>query len=202
MSSISSTSSYYNSYSTNMYQARQRQQPSAEDIEAKKAERFSNTDTDTDGSISISEFETMLENMAQDRPELPEGVEAPSDMPSAEELFAEYDADGDGAISEEEFSAGEDAMHEKMGNMPPPPPPPSGGMGAMGSTSSSVGGTDTFLQMLLNSQSSDESSDESSDTITANQLKELLSSLKGLSAYLGTNSYNADSYLSLSSIQA
>lgn len=114
-------------------------------------------DTDGDGSISESEFNTapqgppggpsgagamstedLVAQMFAQADENEDGVidedelaqiaaMGPEDGPSAEELLSRLDTDGDGTISETEFAEGPWAEQHVQG--PPPPPPPEEGNG-------------------------------------------------------------------------
>lgn len=193
ISGVGSSNAYYNTYASNNSRP---QKPSAEEIEAMKEERFSNADADEDGSISKSEFEDMFAKMAENRPPKPEGQGESDDEMSSDDMFSLYDSNGDGTISEEEFSAGEDAMMEKMkDNMSPPPPPE--GEGSSGTSS-----TQSLLDQLLKAQGETEDDEDSTGSITSKQIQDLISSLKGQSAYSTDSLSNTDMLLSLSTYSA
>ncbi len=69
---------------------------------------FSGVDIDQSGGLDQSEFETMLSQISENS----------DDSVDAEQLFASYDSDADGILSETEVTSFLDA------NKPAPPPPP------------------------------------------------------------------------------
>lgn len=73
------------------------------------SQMFSKMDENEDGTIDEDELAQMV-------------AMGPENGPSTEELLSQLDTDGDGAISETEFSEGAPANQQVMG--PPPPPPP------------------------------------------------------------------------------
>ncbi|HOW54822.1 MAG TPA: EF-hand domain-containing protein [Syntrophorhabdaceae bacterium] len=72
-------------------------------------EMFGKIDANSDGAIDADELEQMA-------------AMGPQGGPSADELLTQLDTDGDGSISESEFSQGPFANQHVQG--PPPPPPP------------------------------------------------------------------------------
>jgi Ca2+-binding EF-hand superfamily protein len=98
---------------------------SAESFTEMAALMLKKTDTNGDGSIDISEFEAGAPQGPP--PGAPEGGSGPD----LKELYSKVDADGDGKLSEAEFTAFLKQMEEGKGK------PPAGPKGDIGSTSSS-----------------------------------------------------------------
>lgn len=201
--------------------------PSAEDI-------LTQFDTDGDGSISESEFnaadpgssgamsgagamstEDFISQMFSkidenedgtiDEDELAQMVAmGPEDGPSTEELLSQLDTDGDGAISETEFSEGAQANQQVMGPPPPPPPPQEASETSETETIFSQLDTDgdgtisesefdtamSSIESVLSSASNEESDDSASDVM------EMLSA--ALNAYQQANSASNSSYMQAS----
>jgi len=195
--------------------------PSVEDI-------LASADTDGDGSISESEFnnaqqappggmsgagamstEDFLSQLFSQADENEDGVidedelaqivaMGPKDGPSADELLSQLDADGDGSISETEFSEGPWANQQVQGPPPPPPRAEDGsetesifsqldadGDGAITETEfdSAMSSIDSVLSSL---------SGDSGDDTSVNDLMEMLSA--ALNAYQQANSTSHASY--------
>lgn len=85
-------------------------------------ELFSKADSGEDGSIDATEFADFISKGPQ------------ASQINAEEAFAQFDTDGDGALSSDEFQTG---MKDMMASMPPPPPPPNKGSSDSDDSSSS-----------------------------------------------------------------
>jgi hypothetical protein len=103
-------------------------------------------DTDQDGQVSKQEFTAFGENMKANGARRPQGAQPPGAAganapapPSADEMFAKADTDGDGSLSIENLSAmisehethaaarGGHAGGPPPGGKPPGGPPPGGG---------------------------------------------------------------------------
>jgi len=177
MSSINSLGYSYSAYSnySNQNSGTRQSRPSEDEIATMQEERFSQIDTDGDGSVNASEFEEMFNQMSENMPELPTDAEVTA--PTAEELFSEFDADSDGSISLDEFTSAEESMRsERRG---PPPPPPGGGMMSSSDESETSTTTEELLQQLLGA----DSEDEDTMTVSSAKIKSLISMLAGQSAY-------------------
>lgn len=98
------------------------------EIDAQRAEKFSQADANGDGSVSFSEMESFREaerarrkaEAAQRRFEKMDadgdGAIGPDEFGSrADKMFDKIDADGDGVITEQERSAAKDKMREHRG---------------------------------------------------------------------------------------
>lgn len=85
---------------------------------------FSRVDTDGDSQITAAElkadFASHIDNTSTDDTESTEATQA---TPDFEQMVSDNDTDGDGTLSEIEYTT---AM-QAQGATPPPPPPPSGG---------------------------------------------------------------------------
>jgi hypothetical protein len=95
-----------------------------------RVEIFSKTDTDGSGGLDQTEFQTLTDIIS----------EATGEDVDVEELFATYDEDGDGVLSEEEATAAMEA------NRPQGPPP--GGLRSetLGSRSMMSAGIERYMQ--------------------------------------------------------
>ncbi|MDA7949558.1 MAG: EF-hand domain-containing protein [Hyphomicrobiaceae bacterium] len=120
-------------------------------FEKMQAQRFEGADADKSGTLSLDEFKQAHAN----RPQGPANV---AGAPSAEEIFAEIDTDGNGEVSSEEFSSFK----------PPRPPGGSGAPPAGGGLAS-----DTLASLLALQEESSSESDTSNDLIS--QLLEAIS---------------------------
>ncbi|MBK9472410.1 MAG: EF-hand domain-containing protein [bacterium] len=78
---------------------------------------FNSIDTDGDGKVTLAEMKTMSESM----PSRGDG-----DQPTVEDMFAELDGDGDGAVNFEEFEARRPSGRRRG---PPPQMMAAGGSG-------------------------------------------------------------------------
>jgi Ca2+-binding EF-hand superfamily protein len=114
-------------------------------LEEMQEEMFGNTDANGDGSIDASELSTMAAN-------------GPEGGPSADELLAQLDTDGDGVVSRAESDAGIESMQESR---PPGPPPP---MASDASSSSSSDSSDSLTQTLLDALNEQDDSSTTSRT--------------------------------------
>jgi len=105
---------------------------STEMLQKMQQEMFNRVDENGDEAIDKTEFETMINKMAEET-----GMEV-----DVEARFDELDANGDGQLDQEEFDAG---------GPPPPPPPPNADQLSSLSTYGSDGqlNQDTDLQTLL-----------------------------------------------------
>ncbi|MBW7900994.1 MAG: EF-hand domain-containing protein [Rhodocyclaceae bacterium] len=100
-----------------MYGAQMRQRP---DPSAMAEKLFSALDTDSQGYIEQADLETAFGKIG-------------TDANGAAELFAQLDGDGDGKVTQDEFSSAMQAAADELdaqfgamrmqGGMPPPPPP-------------------------------------------------------------------------------
>jgi Ca2+-binding EF-hand superfamily protein len=99
---------------------------------------FSELDTSGQGYIELSDLETAFQNVSS----VSSASSAEADESDLEELFSQLDSDGDGKITEQEFTDSlaridqqmnelfaQMRQQETMGNMPPPPPPPGNDQG-------------------------------------------------------------------------
>jgi Ca2+-binding EF-hand superfamily protein len=86
---------------------------------------FSKIDTNSDGKHDKDELAQMV-------------AQGPQGGPSVNDILSKFDTDGDGSISESEFSAGPEKGQQAQGGFPPPP----AGMGNMSSAD--------FLQQMFN----------------------------------------------------
>ena len=179
---ISGTQKSYGTYAA--YQAQlaarsKEQKPSPADF-------FSKVEADGSGGVDQSEFEKLAGKIS----------EKSGQTINVEEQFAQYDANGDGSLSDDELKSFMDAnkptddrMAQAGGadrHMGPPPPPPSDGSGGTDSSSNTF---EDFLSQL--EQSADESS--------ANNYLALLQSLQDALFSKDdeqSSSSNASSYLS------
>ncbi len=143
------------------FMAQQMQFPSNADI-------FANTDSNSDGSVSLDEFSASdaAKNLSSDQ---------------LQSLFSTIDSDSDGSISETESSDFLDSLKSGLAeNGPPPPPPGGGGAGGPGAggpppdqASSSSSEEDSsssaldLLSMALSAYGSDKSSSSSSDLLSS-----------------------------------
>ena len=148
------------------FMAQQMQFPSNADI-------FANTDSNSDGSVSLDEFSASdaAKNLSSDQ---------------LQSLFSTIDSDSDGSISETESSDFLDSLKSGLAeNGPPPPPPGGGGPGGPGdaggpppgpppdqaSSSSSEDDSSSsaldLLSMALSAYGSDKSSSSSSDLLSS-----------------------------------
>jgi len=95
---------------------------------------LSRLDTDQSGGVDGTELQSMIDGVAQKT-----GLSLDT---SAEDMLAQYDADGDGQLSQAEFDAGRPSGQEPgmAGGMPPPPP---GGPGGPGGAQQSGGSSAT-----------------------------------------------------------
>ncbi len=107
------------------------------------AEMFSKVDQDSSGGLDQTEFQTLADKIS----------EATGEKVDVEALFATYDADGDGLLSEDETRAAMKA------NRPEGPPPP-GGMTAQadGSRSTSSSVIESYLKMAALGNGQDQAS--------------------------------------------
>lgn len=139
-------------YSAMMQGMQNRVQPN---IEQMTEDLLSAADTDSNGSISKSEFSAMFTS------------EETSDSNAISGLFSEMDADGDEAISVDEATDAvsnllQQLQQQRMSNvnMPPPPPPPGNADDLMSSADSDEDGSltvDEFTAALKRSEDDDES---------------------------------------------
>ncbi|HEY9186807.1 MAG TPA: EF-hand domain-containing protein [Ignavibacteria bacterium] len=134
---------------------------------------FKKMDTDSDGKVSKSELQAMLESMQK--------ASNKNGTLNVDELFSKIDTDGDGSISETENTT---AMEKMKGKGSPPPPPPPNGSSEIKSgiqnlisslTESEDSESTSTLQSLL--ESLQESDDEESTTSILEQIREELLSL-------------------------
>ena len=98
---------------------------------------FGKVDTDSDGTVSQTELQALLETMS--------GGTASQTGVSSDDLFATLDTDGDGSLTQAEFDAGRpeggQGGHGEMhgaGGMPPPPPAGAGTAGSATADSSTT----------------------------------------------------------------
>jgi Ca2+-binding EF-hand superfamily protein len=126
MNGISSLSGSMN-MPQNMYGMRR---PSPEEA---AQQLFSELDTSGQGYIELSDLESAFQQVSS----ISSASNVDTDESDLEELFSQLDSDGDGKITEQEFTDSlakidqqmnelfaQMRMQEAMGNMPPPPPPP------------------------------------------------------------------------------
>jgi len=134
---------------------------------------FKKMDTDSDGKVSKSELQAMLESMQK--------TSNKNGTSNVDELFSKIDTDGDGSISETENTT---AMEKMKGKGAPPPPPPKNGISDIKSgiqnlisslTESDDSESTSTLQSLL--ESLQESDDEESTKSILEQIREELLSL-------------------------
>ncbi len=131
------------------------------------SEFFKKMDTDSDGKVSKTELQAMLES-AQTK----SGVSGTKDI---DQIFTKIDTDEDGSISESENSAAMSAIRKKG----PPPPPPGGNMKAglqnlVSGLSEDSETTSTLTELL---ESLEESEDEETTLSILEQIREELLSL-------------------------
>lgn len=106
------------------------QRPSPEEA---AQQLFSELDTSGQGYIEISDLESAFQKVSS----VSTTSSVETDGSDLEELFTQLDSDGDGKVTEQEFTDSlaqldkqmnelfaQMRMHEAMGGMPPPPPPP------------------------------------------------------------------------------
>jgi Ca2+-binding EF-hand superfamily protein len=109
-----------------------------------RQQMFSKIDTNGDGKHDKTELAAMVAN-------------GPTGAPSVDDILGSFDTDGDGAISESEFNAGQEQNQARGAGGPPPPP-----MGNMSSTD--------FIKQLFSDSDTDEdgvlSADELSSMVT------------------------------------
>mgnify|MGYP002350607106 CR=1 FL=1 len=98
---------------------------------------LSKLDTDQSGGVDGTELQSMIDGVAQKT-----GLSLDT---SAEDMLAQYDADGDGQLSQAEFDAGRPSGQEPgmAGGMPPPPPGGPGGAQPSGSSTATYDPLDT-----------------------------------------------------------
>lgn len=102
----------------------------------KPEEMFNELDSDSSGTLSSDELQTMLDKMA----------EMTGQSQDASTLITQYDSDSDGSLNSDEM----DSMMKSMG--PPPPPPPQqaqSGNSSSDETDSAL--KDTLASLLQNS---------------------------------------------------
>ncbi|MBX3456203.1 EF-hand domain-containing protein [Ferrovibrio sp.] len=173
----------------------------ADMLKQMRQKMFEQTDTNSDGSVDETELAAQLEK-GQAAGKGPQSAQAPS----ASQMLADFDSDGDGKISSTEFDAGFKKLDEQMqasmaemqaqgmGQMPPPPPPPGGMMGGYAS-SDEDSGTDLVSQLLsaLDDDDDDDSSSTSSllsSSDTASSSSDFTQTL--LDAFKKSDYYSAD----------
>lgn len=71
------------------------------------------------GSTGQTDIASLLQSKSNTQRMPPQGQKPPS----TEEMFQSLDADGDGSVTESEFTDGMEKMKESQGTQPPPPPP-------------------------------------------------------------------------------
>jgi Ca2+-binding EF-hand superfamily protein len=82
---------------------------------------FNKVDSNSDGGIDKSEFESAVSSMAKNKN---------ISTDEADAMFSKLDADGNGTVSENEMmTALKTAGEQRQANMPPPPPPDRNGNG-------------------------------------------------------------------------
>ncbi|BBO91778.1 EF-hand domain-containing protein [Desulfosarcina ovata] len=118
------------------------------------SEMFSNDDEDGSGGLDKTEFSTLAQQISQ----------ATGEDIDVDELYATYDVDGDGELSEEETQA-------VMEDYRPEPPPEGEAMGGM------PGGGGTDLSEIFSD--TDEDEDGSIDETEAETLAEMISEATG-----------------------
>jgi hypothetical protein len=136
---------------------------------------FKKVDSNSDGGIDKTEFESAVSTMAKNQN---------LSTDEADAMFKKLDADGDGKVSEKEMMAALKMAGDQMrANMPPPPPPPNGATDAT-STADATAETDgqnaMFSDLIKSLQSSDaRSATSSSDNSSVSSLfSDLVESLK------------------------
>ena len=138
-------------------------------------------DTDGDGKVSKQEFTAFGENMKANgprrppggQPGLPQGTNA-SAAPSADDMFAKADADGDGSLSIENLSAMM-SQHEThatargghAGGPPPGGPPPGGAHGGSAPPSGGAAGGGASASSSSSSGSADPADTDHDGTVSA-----------------------------------
>jgi Ca2+-binding EF-hand superfamily protein len=94
-----------------------RSQPSSADF-------FSRIDADADGQLTADELKTDFESRIRKAADSTTGTSANTPpTPDFAQMVTDGDTDGDGTLSEVEFTTAMQARHA-TGSMPPPPPPP------------------------------------------------------------------------------
>lgn len=105
-------------------------------------EMFDKVDLDSSGGFDQSEFQTLADKIS----------EATGENVDVEEMFATYDADGDGLLSQEETEAALEA------DRPEGPPPACMSPQGQGGMSTSSAGIASYLQMASLGMEQDQSS--------------------------------------------
>ena len=105
----------------------------------KPEEMFNELDSDSSGTLSSDELQTLLDKMA----------EMTGQSQDASTLITQYDSDSDGSLNSDEM----DSMMKSMGP-PPPPPPQQARSGSSSSDESSSSLQDALASLLQNSDQS------------------------------------------------
>ncbi|MBP7528992.1 MAG: EF-hand domain-containing protein [Syntrophorhabdaceae bacterium] len=141
-------------------------------------EMFGQMDENEDGTIDADELEQMA-------------AMGPKGGPGAEELLAELDANGDGSVSEAEFSEGARANQQVQGPPPPPPPPAQDESG----TESIFSLLDTDGDGTISETEFDTAMSQIDNFIASSSSQESVDTMNGVMQMLGSalNAYQASS---------
>ncbi len=118
--------------------------PSLAQMQQMHQRLFGEADTDASGALSLDEFKSLGKNAPM------QGIGG-QNMPSADEMFAKLDADGDGALTAAEME---------------PPQPPQGAF------------SDDMMSALLGMQEEDSAATFSAESSAVSLLQSLLAQLK------------------------
>jgi Ca2+-binding EF-hand superfamily protein len=144
-------------------------------LEEMQEEMFTHSDSNGDGSIDASELSTMAAN-------------GPEGGPSAEDLLAELDTDGNGTVSRAESDAGIERMQE---DRPPGPPPPTA---SDESSSTSGDASDSLTQTLLDALNEQDDSSTASQTQDSDLAQMIRNAMKSyMQAGFSSSSRNGES---------
>lgn len=136
---------------------------------------FNKIDTDSSGSISKEELQSLVTNMAGDNST--DGTSSASSTTAAtDDLFARLDANGDGSLNKTELDAGRtEGAHEAKGSHgpqgaggpPPAGPPPTGSAGASSNASTTYDPLDTNEDGTVSIQERMAASTDATDPLQA-----------------------------------
>lgn len=164
--------------------------PAGVSRQQKVQERFEAADADKSGALSLEEFQAA-------GPKDADKAGRSGNRPSAEEIFAKLDSDGDGSLTQTEMETAFQSMRSDTkgallaaqeegsgtggprGSRPPGPPPggpPPGGEGGQTEASGTSGSGSDIASLLSSSSSSSTSEDDDAISTLISQLQSAISS--------------------------